>query len=160
MNTTVTRKEVLANMQNVFCRTVMEFGKPTTYVTVRMLNGYTLRESTTCVDPSMYDEEQGKNICLKKIEDKVWFLLGYALQEKLHSPKSPSNESEKEEMVSIPKGKYDILVRRSECLKSIEQTLESERIKMLDVWRKSLAKTPDPKEEEKLLRFLFSILHQ
>jgi hypothetical protein len=28
--------------------------------------------------------EIGKEICLKKIEDKVWFLLGYALQEKLY----------------------------------------------------------------------------
>lgn len=39
-------------------------------------------ESTTCVDPANYNEEIGKEICLQKIEDKVWFLLGYALQDK------------------------------------------------------------------------------
>nr|DAM19609.1 MAG TPA: hypothetical protein [Bacteriophage sp.] len=69
-------------MQDVIVKTVVEFDKPCTYVTVRMKNGFTLRESTTCVDPANYNEEIGKEICLQKIEDKVWFLLGYALQDK------------------------------------------------------------------------------
>ena len=47
-----------------------------------MKNGFTLRESTTCVDPANYSEEIGKEICLKHIEDKIWLLLGYALQDK------------------------------------------------------------------------------
>lgn len=81
-NIKVTQEQVDANMQDVLVRTVVEFGKPTTYVTVRMQNGFTLRESTTCVDPANYDEEIGKAICLRRIEDKVWFLLGYALQDK------------------------------------------------------------------------------
>jgi hypothetical protein len=81
---TVTIEQVKENMQDVIVRTLDDFGKPCTYVTVRMKNGFTLRESTTCVDPANYDEEIGKEICLKKIEDKVWFLLGYALQEKLY----------------------------------------------------------------------------
>lgn len=77
----VTKEQVLANMQDVLVRTETEFGKPVTYVTVRMQNDFTLRESTTCVDPANYDEEIGKKICLEKIEDKIWFLLGYQLQE-------------------------------------------------------------------------------
>lgn len=81
---TVTREEVLANMQDVIVRTAQEFDKPVTYVTVRMKNGFTLRESTTCVDPVNYNEDIGKEICMKKIEDKVWFLLGYMLQEKMY----------------------------------------------------------------------------
>ena len=80
---TVTKEQVQENMQDVIVRTQYDFGKPTTYVTVRMKNGFILRESTTCVDPANYDENIGKEICLKKIEDKVWFLLGYALQDKL-----------------------------------------------------------------------------
>ena len=79
---TVTREDVLANMQDVIVKTVVEFDKPCTYVTVRMKNGFTLRESTTCVDSANYSEEIGREICLRKIEDKVWFLLGYALQDK------------------------------------------------------------------------------
>lgn len=83
MKNTVTPEQVKENMQDVIVRTLDDFGKPCTYVTVRMKNGFTLRESTTCVDPANYNEEIGKEICLKKIEDKVWFLLGYQLQEDL-----------------------------------------------------------------------------
>lgn len=79
----VTIEQVRANMQDVIVRTLQDFEKPCTYVTVRMKNGFTLRESTTCVDPANYDEEIGKQICLEKIEDKIWFLLGYALQDKI-----------------------------------------------------------------------------
>jgi len=83
MKNTVTPEQVKENMQDVIVRTLDDFGKPCTYVTVRMKNGFTLRESTTCVDPANYNEEIGKEICLRKIEDKVWFLLGYQLQEDL-----------------------------------------------------------------------------
>ena len=87
-NITVTKEQVQENMQDVIVRTLQDFEKPCTYVTVRMKNGFTLRESTTCVDPANYDEELGKQICLKKIEDKIWFLLGYALQDKVaNTPK-------------------------------------------------------------------------
>lgn len=78
----VTQKEVDENMKDILVRTVEEFGKPSTYVTVKMKNGFILRESTTCVDPDNYSEEIGKEICLKHIEDKIWLLLGYALQDK------------------------------------------------------------------------------
>ena len=81
--TKVTQEEVDDNMLDVICHTAVEFDKPVTYVTVRMKNGFTLRESTTCVDSCNYNEEIGKQICLKKIEDKIWFLLGYALQDKI-----------------------------------------------------------------------------
>lgn len=81
---TVTIEEVKENMKDVIYKTSVEFGKPVTYVTVRMKNGFTLRESTTCVDPANYDEEIGKQICLEKIEDKIWFLLGYSLQDKVN----------------------------------------------------------------------------
>ena len=78
----ITKEEVLANMQDVIVRTVVEFDKPCTYVTVRMKNGFILRESSSCVDPANHSEEIGKEICLRKIEGKVWYLLGYALQDK------------------------------------------------------------------------------
>ena len=84
MKNSVNIQDVLNNTKNYICETRVEFGKPVTYVTVQMLNGFTIRESTTCVDPENYSEEIGKEICLKKIEDKIWFLLGYSLQEKLY----------------------------------------------------------------------------
>lgn len=90
---TVTLEEVNANMQDIICGTAIEFDKPVTYVTVRMKNGFTLRESTTCVDPANYSEEIGKQICLEKIEDKVWFLLGYALQDRVYKETNSTFES-------------------------------------------------------------------
>ena len=84
LKNTVTIEQVKENMQDVIVRTLDDFGKPCTYVTVRMKNGFTLRESTTCVDPANYDEEIGKEICLKRIENQIWFLLGYQLQEDLY----------------------------------------------------------------------------
>ena len=80
---TVTIEQVKENMQDVIVRTLDDFGKPCTYVTVRMKNGFTLRESTTCVDPANYNKDIGKEICLKRIENQIWFLLGYQLQEDL-----------------------------------------------------------------------------
>lgn len=79
----VTYEDVAKCMKDYIVRTEVEFGKPCTYVTLRMPNGFTLGESTTCVDPANYSEEIGRDICLKRLEDKVWYLLGYALQEKL-----------------------------------------------------------------------------
>lgn len=80
---TVTIEDVKANMQDIYCVTLKPFDKPVTFVEVRMKNGFTVRETTTCVDPANYSEEIGKEICLKRIEDKIWLLLGYALQDKL-----------------------------------------------------------------------------
>ena len=90
---TVTKEEVMENMRDVICNTAIEFDKPVTYVTVRMKNKFTLRESTTCVDPANYNEEIGKQICLEKIEDKIWFLLGYALQDKMYKETNSTFES-------------------------------------------------------------------
>lgn len=80
---TVTIEDVKANMQDVFVTTLKPFNKSVTFVEVRMKNGFTIRETTTYVDPTNYNKEIGKDICLKRIEDKIWLLLGYALQEKL-----------------------------------------------------------------------------
>ena len=86
-NKKVTIEDVRANMQDIKARTEKEFDKPVTVVTVRMRNGFTIRESTTCVDPENYDERVGIEICLKKIEEKIWFLLGYELQNNLSDVK-------------------------------------------------------------------------
>ena len=60
MNNTVTIEDVKANMQDVYCTTLKPFDKPVTFAEVRMKNGFTVRESTTCVDPANYNEEIGK----------------------------------------------------------------------------------------------------
>lgn len=55
-------------------------GEKTTIVTATLVNGFELTETSACVDPNNYNEEIGKEICMEKIYDKVWFLLGFLLQ--------------------------------------------------------------------------------
>ena len=90
---TVTKAMVEDNMRDFSVSTIIEFDKPITCVTLRMKNGFTLVESSTCVDPDKYSEEIGKQICLEKLEDKVWHLLGYLLQEKVSGKDSLKVES-------------------------------------------------------------------
>lgn len=52
----------------------------TTIVICTLANGFTITESSACVDPANYSEEIGSEICMKKIKDKIWFLLGFLLQ--------------------------------------------------------------------------------
>lgn len=37
-------------------------------------------EASSCVSPENYDEKLGREICMKKIKDRVWHLLGFLLQ--------------------------------------------------------------------------------
>jgi hypothetical protein len=57
-----------------------KMGEKTTVVEATLLNGFTLVDSSSCVDPKNYNHDTGMNICLEHIEDKVWFLLGFLLQ--------------------------------------------------------------------------------
>lgn len=137
MKNTVTPEQVKENMQDVIVRTLVDFGKPTTYVTIRMKNGFTLRESTTCVDPENYNEEIGKEICLKRLEDKVWFLLGYQLQEELYQ----SVKHNKKRMKYLVEFKEKAtLVRLIQCEIEAEDEKEAEEkaktgdYKFIDSW--------------------------
>ena len=55
-----------------------------TVVACRLPNGFIIVESSACVDPDNYNKELGKKICMKKIEDMVWDLEGYLLQEQVY----------------------------------------------------------------------------
>lgn len=59
---------------------VSTLGDKTTLVRAVLVNGFELVESTGCVDKANYSEEIGAEICLKKINDKIWHLLGFLLQ--------------------------------------------------------------------------------
>lgn len=55
-------------------------GGKMTVVNVELASGTLYAESSACVDPANYDEAVGKDICLKRAKDRVWHLLGFALQ--------------------------------------------------------------------------------
>ena len=59
---------------------VQTMGEKCTVVRAVLRNGFEIVESSACVSKENYDEKLGAEICMKKIKDKVWFLLGFLLQ--------------------------------------------------------------------------------
>lgn len=55
-------------------------GDRTTVVRCVLRNGFTIVESSSCVDAKNYSEKMGEEICMEKIKDKIWELLGFLLQ--------------------------------------------------------------------------------
>lgn len=55
-------------------------GDRTTVVRCVLRNGFVIVESSSCVDPANYSQEMGEDICMGKIKDKIWELLGFMLQ--------------------------------------------------------------------------------
>ena len=53
-------------------------------VSVQLPNGFVITETSGAVDKENYDLEIGKEICMKRIEDKLWELEGYVLQSELN----------------------------------------------------------------------------
>ena len=62
---------------------VLKLEPKTTLVKVTLPNGFELIETSSCVDPANYNHDMGKQICMKRIEDKIWYLEGYVLQSKV-----------------------------------------------------------------------------
>lgn len=65
----------------------MTLGDKTTVVHVVLRNGFEIVEYASCVDPENYDERLGAEICLRKVSDKIWLLLGFLLQTAVHGIK-------------------------------------------------------------------------
>lgn len=59
-------------------------GDKCTVVRAILRNGFEIVESSACVSAENYDEKLGAKICMEKIKDKVWFLLGFLLQTAVH----------------------------------------------------------------------------
>ena len=55
-------------------------GEKTTVVRAVLKNGFEIVESSSCVSKENYDVGLGTKICMEKIKDKVWMLLGFLLQ--------------------------------------------------------------------------------
>lgn len=62
-------------------------GECTTVVRCVLRNGFEIIESSSCVDPKNYSEKIGAEICMGKIKDKIWELLGFLLQTAWHGIK-------------------------------------------------------------------------
>lgn len=80
-NNTITQKDVDAFIKQIHVDEVKpnDLNSRVTIVTVTLANGFTLTESSTCIDPKNYNEEFGIDCCMKRINDKVWMLLSFLL---------------------------------------------------------------------------------
>lgn len=54
-----------------------------TVVSLKLPSGFVITESSGCVDPANYDESLGRELCLQRIENRLWELEGYALQKSI-----------------------------------------------------------------------------
>ena len=78
---TGTKEDVDAMMKQIHVDQITpnDLGSVVTVTTVTLANGFTITESSTCVDPENYDVEIGVDCCMERIKDKIWYLLGFLL---------------------------------------------------------------------------------
>lgn len=77
----VTQTDVDAFIHKLDIQTI---GEKMTFVQAILVNGFTIEETSSCVSAENYDEFIGAGICIKKIKEKVWELLGFLLQTALN----------------------------------------------------------------------------
>jgi hypothetical protein len=58
-----------------------------TIVAMNLPNGYTLVESSGCVDPAEYDRKLGIQLCKNALERKVWQLYGFMRKQEFSDAK-------------------------------------------------------------------------
>lgn len=98
----VTQDDINRLIRRSTIRTKTIFDKAT-LVTMQLENGFILTESSACVDPANYDQNVGYKICMEKIEDKLWLLEGYRLQQEEFQRQKDEKEAPKMETVHIAK---------------------------------------------------------
>lgn len=62
------------------CVDVQKIDPKTTLVHATMLNGFEAVETSSCVSTDNYDHAIGTEICINRVKDKIWMLLGFVLQ--------------------------------------------------------------------------------
>lgn len=96
MSNTVTKEQIDNLLANAKVN-VQTVGEKTTIVHCVLPNGFVIVESSSCVDPANYDEKLGTEICMKRIENKVWELEGYVLQNSVYLAEQIGIEHDEEE---------------------------------------------------------------
>ena len=75
--TTISKDDVKQFIKSVES---VKLGEKTTVTQVTLVNGFVITESSSCVDPANFDMAMGEQICVERIENKIWELLGFLLQ--------------------------------------------------------------------------------
>lgn len=101
---TVTQDQIDALLDGAEIKVQTLFNK-CAVVTVKLKNGFTISESSGCVDEANYDESLGVKICLDRIKNELWKLEGYRLQQSLHELKEAEKKGEIVPTPSTPKSR-------------------------------------------------------
>lgn len=79
MKNTVTQSYIDALYREADKITTVVFNK-CLILSIQLINGFIITESSACVDKDNFSEEIGMQICEEKIKNKLWELEGYRLQ--------------------------------------------------------------------------------
>lgn len=82
MKNKITKKDIDLILADTLIK-VQKYGDKTTVLMATLPNGFVVVESSSCVDPANFDMKIGEQICMQKLEDKIYELEGYKLQSKL-----------------------------------------------------------------------------
>ena len=74
---TITQENVDNFIKEIKISTI---GEKTTLVIATLINDFEIIESSSCVDVANYNETLGAEICVERIKNKIWELLGFLLQ--------------------------------------------------------------------------------
>lgn len=83
MKNTVTKPQIDELLEKSEIKVETVYGK-VTIVSCKLPNGFVITESSGAVDTANYDEKIGTEICMARIENKLWKLEGYALTKQLY----------------------------------------------------------------------------
>ena len=77
---TVTQEQIDEILLESECKTFHRVFDKQCVVVLLLPNGFTLVGESACVDPNNYDEDIGFNLAMRDIENQLWMLEGYLLQ--------------------------------------------------------------------------------
>jgi len=83
MKNTVTKPQIDELLEKSEIKVETVYGK-VTIVSCKLPNGFVITESSGAVDTANYNEKIGTEICMARIENKLWELEGYALTKQLY----------------------------------------------------------------------------
>lgn len=79
---TITKGQIKEIMNNAEYKIFHRVFDKQCVVVAKIYNGFTIVGESACVDPNNYEEEIGYELALKDIENQLWMLEGYLLQNK------------------------------------------------------------------------------
>lgn len=83
MKNTVTKPQIDELLEKSEIKVETVYGK-VTIVSCKLPNGFVITESSGAVDTANYDKKIGTEICMARIENKLWELEGYVLTKQLY----------------------------------------------------------------------------